>query len=361
MLQRKYCALMVLVGMLMALMPTAFASDGGVDETWSSEMNQESYWETRFGPGAECTKYENHNGSIPSKYEAAAVHDGQYVRVYAANPPSQVIGPYNPASQSHHDAPHSWIMKCDIEEQPPQTDYCDPTNKPGGQDIGEWLGSAPEGAPTDCIDIDVEAVCGAVTGEVTRNLTPYTWFISFEEGPVSYSLPENGGLTFDEDYNGGSVEVFFYLSGPEADYAAFADEPNFWQQNASSITVDTDCKPPVTTTTTVPPTTAPTTTVPEPTTTVPATTQPEETTTTEPTRFLCEDGLVVAIGSEHPDYEDASLHAGDPDCAESTTEEDEIEELPFTGPEDNLPFYGGIALGLLGSGAFLLRRSGEFS
>lgn len=112
-----FAALVAALAVFAAL--PAWSSDGGVDEAWSSEMNQETYWETRFGPGAECTKYENHSGYIPAKYEAAVVKDGNMVRVYEDLPDSsfQALGAVNPANDKRFEAPHSWVMKCDIEEQ----------------------------------------------------------------------------------------------------------------------------------------------------------------------------------------------------------------------------------------------------
>ena len=74
-----------------------------------------------------------------------------------------------------------------------------------------------------------------------------------------------------------------------------------------------------TTTTVVPPTTTDTTTsttaLSTTTTTVPPViTVPPATTTTTEQRYLCEDGEVVAIGPEHPYWEGASFHPGDPVC-----------------------------------------------
>lgn len=109
--------LAILVGALVALgaMTALGHDDGGVDEPFiAPDMNQPSYWEARF-PGADCTKYENHSGTIPSWVDIAIVHDGQYVRVY--NPaPSFVLGPHNPNTGNHFGAPHSWVMKCTVED-----------------------------------------------------------------------------------------------------------------------------------------------------------------------------------------------------------------------------------------------------
>lgn len=99
----------------------AHHADGGVDETWSPAMNQESYWEDRFD--AECTKYERHNGHIPAQYTHAVIKDGVRVRVYSDLPGQsiQAAGPVNLRNGEHHDAPHSWVMKCVQNEQPPTT------------------------------------------------------------------------------------------------------------------------------------------------------------------------------------------------------------------------------------------------
>lgn len=96
-------------------------ADGGVDEAFvAPQMNQESYWEARFGNGADCTKYEGHGGYIPASYEIAVVHDGQKVRVYNPAPDNATaLGPQNTEGNNaqldvHYAAPHSWVMKCDI-------------------------------------------------------------------------------------------------------------------------------------------------------------------------------------------------------------------------------------------------------
>lgn len=109
-------ALVALLGITFAVVlfaPSAFGhTDGGVDEPWTVAMNQETYWELRFGPDTECTKYEPHNGFIPSQYEAAVSKGGSEVRIYL-DPPSQITGPHRDNGR-HIDI--SWVMKCDIEQ-----------------------------------------------------------------------------------------------------------------------------------------------------------------------------------------------------------------------------------------------------
>lgn len=112
---------LLLVLVLMGLALPAWAShvdDGGVDEAWVNAMNQESYWEDRFG--ADCAKFDNHLGVIPEQYDAAVIKDGNMVRVYAnVGGAFTALGAVNPANGQHFGAPHSWVMKCTIEPLPP--------------------------------------------------------------------------------------------------------------------------------------------------------------------------------------------------------------------------------------------------
>lgn len=110
-------AALVTLMLMMALPLAALAhDDGGVDETFiAPDMNQASYWNARFGAGWTCTQFVGHGGFIPEEYEAAVVHDGQLVRVYASiGGAFTALGPHNPNSPTgaHFAAPHSWVMKC---------------------------------------------------------------------------------------------------------------------------------------------------------------------------------------------------------------------------------------------------------
>jgi hypothetical protein len=117
---------LVLVGLIVAAIPLMAIAhdDGGVDEPWVSEMNQETYWESRFGGEGlkvTCTKFNDHPGTGVGSYEAVVVHGGQKVRVYYPNTNDTVIGPQNTQGNNagkdvHHDI--SWVMKCDIEKIP---------------------------------------------------------------------------------------------------------------------------------------------------------------------------------------------------------------------------------------------------
>jgi len=120
---RLIMALILLVALTVVLITAlpvsaSHVSDGGVDEPWIEAMNQETYWETRFGGQGllvDCTKFSDHSGYIPASYEAAVIKDGNMVRVYNPAPDDAVaLGAVNPANGKHFDPPHSWVMKCDI-------------------------------------------------------------------------------------------------------------------------------------------------------------------------------------------------------------------------------------------------------
>lgn len=123
-LTKRTFAISVIVGLVFGLALAASANhvnDGGVDEAWNATMNQEAYWELRFGGEdleVSCTKYNNHPGTGVGSYEAVVTKGGDFVRVYNPNTVSTVTGPWNPNGNTrdnrHHDI--SWVMKCNIEE-----------------------------------------------------------------------------------------------------------------------------------------------------------------------------------------------------------------------------------------------------
>lgn len=119
------------------------------------------------------------------------------------------------------------------------TNYCDPSQKPGGVSIDNWV-------PKDvhCVTPSVVPACGELTGSIDSDITA-DWGDDYEivwsEGAADYTkfVPLPG--TFDEDYNGGSVTVYYWIVGPEAGYVQGHGFPNYWDQNAASVVIDTDC------------------------------------------------------------------------------------------------------------------------
>jgi hypothetical protein len=114
-----------------------------------------------------------------------------------------------------------------------KSDFCDPST---------FNGSVGNVVPKEvrCVEPNINVVCGALEGGVT-NLTPLSYGISWSEGSPDYNFNTSLPATFPEDYNGGSVEVFYWVVGAEADYVTGRNIPNFWEQNAASVTIDTDC------------------------------------------------------------------------------------------------------------------------
>ncbi|HET7673681.1 MAG TPA: hypothetical protein VFK11_04185 [Candidatus Saccharimonadales bacterium] len=128
------------------------------------------------------------------------------------------------------------ISHIDVLFESASADYCDPANRPRGQSIGQWV-------PKDvnCVVPSVNAVCGALEGSVT-NLTPLNYGISWSEGSPDYNFNTSLPASFPEDYNGGNVTVYYWVVGAEADYVTGRNIPNYWEQNAASVTIDTDCE-----------------------------------------------------------------------------------------------------------------------
>lgn len=105
---RTFVAALITMLLLVAaivMMPRANATTNPTVEDWTPAMNQEVFWESRFG--AECTKFENHNGFIPAQYEIAIIKAGQSVTIY--NP-----APDDDFATAHDGKRISWVMKCNL-------------------------------------------------------------------------------------------------------------------------------------------------------------------------------------------------------------------------------------------------------
>lgn len=134
---------------------------------------------------------------------------------------------------------------CEVPEGEEETiDYCDPSQKPGGVNLAQWL-TAQDPVP-QCIDYEVDlTVCGEVSVTLTKNNTPYSYGFSYSEGSVDWNYNTNASnILFPEDYNGGSVEVHYWGVGSEKDYFTAVDMP-WYEVSSESVTVDTNCEPDV--------------------------------------------------------------------------------------------------------------------
>ena len=125
----------------------------------------------------------------------------------------------------------------------PVPDNCDTSKVSGG--VASWLEeNGINGA--DCFDYAVEQRCGYLNVSITKQPMPLYAKVPFRavytlNGQVA-SPYSNFPRTFDEDFNGGSVDVTWFTVGPEKDWLIDTTFPNFWSNVGRTITVDTDCK-----------------------------------------------------------------------------------------------------------------------
>lgn len=136
----------------------------------------------------------------------------------------------------------------DDDEKEVLVDYCDPTKKPDGVSIAQWL-ARNQIDGSDCFDFEVIKECGKLDVKFTKNLTGYNYTFRYVLGETTPALADylgNGGFpaTFSEDQGGGSVKVTYYIVGPEKDYFVGFKMPNIWDGNGVTVTVDTDCEKP---------------------------------------------------------------------------------------------------------------------
>lgn len=123
----------------------------------------------------------------------------------------------------------------------PPVDFCDPAQKPGGMSIYEWLTSQNE--VPECVKYAVTNVCGEFGVNLTLNDTPYSYGFSYSENVESWNYnTDASSVTFPEDYNGGSVDIYYWGVGPEKDYFTALGLP-WYNVSSEKVTVDTDCEP----------------------------------------------------------------------------------------------------------------------
>lgn len=130
----------------------------------------------------------------------------------------------------------------------PGVDYCDPAQYSIVTDKDKLTGAQR----ADCFDVTPIIECGefnvTVTGP-TYGDKKYRAVYTLDGTKNNYkSLP----VSFNEDEGGGSVDVSWFLVGPESNW--FATDagashntgiPNFWEGNPKTVKVKTDCDEPV--------------------------------------------------------------------------------------------------------------------
>jgi hypothetical protein len=134
------------------------------------------------------------------------------------------------------------------ENEVPEVNYCDPSQRPAGMSIAQWL-SMNQIDGSDCFEYEITGRCGYFNATLTKNLTPYNYsfrYVSGNSTPNTSNWEGDGALpvSFAEDHNGGSVEITYYIVGPEKDYFVGFGLPNVWDVNGNTVNVDTDCEDP---------------------------------------------------------------------------------------------------------------------
>nr|NLD40168.1 LPXTG cell wall anchor domain-containing protein [Actinomycetales bacterium] len=156
--------------------------------------------------------------------------------------------------------------------------YCDPSQRPNGLSIAEWLATAPGDSKIKCMTVGEPVItCGAIDIPFASSVVGLDYQIEYWELDADGKavgrakiMPE-GGLTFAEGHNNGSVTIQAYVGGPEQDYVGASGVGTF-RYPGEQFTVKTTCE---TTPPTEPPTEKPTEPPTEPA-TEPATEKPTE-------------------------------------------------------------------------------------
>lgn len=108
------------------------------------------------------------------------------------------------------------------------TNYCNPDNKPASGSIEQWLVNAPEGADTDCLDVQITEEGNTVTATLSDRVVGIDYGVEVVEGdlPPAEEIPASGAdsdsLTFEE--GNGEQQYTVYIYGAEGDYFATAGE-----------------------------------------------------------------------------------------------------------------------------------------
>ncbi len=128
-----------------------------------------------------------------------------------------------------------------------KVDYCDPAQRPNGQSIKEWHQANDFNG--NCVDFSHEVACGSLDAFLTTNETGLFYevvgLVGSQPFPSGHPVADSTNvfpITFDEDEFGGSVDVYLWMEGAEKDFVTDRGIPNFWEQNAVSVTVNTDCE-----------------------------------------------------------------------------------------------------------------------
>lgn len=216
-------------------------------------------------------------------------------------------------------------------EPPPPVDTCDPSTYNGSVE------AQVQATGDQCVTLGHTATCGSFSASIGTNDTPYSFGVSYSVGTLDYNFDTNASVVnFEEDENGGSVDVWYWATGPESGFFTPLGLPWYNISATGPIAVGTDCEPNEETTTTQAPETT-TTEVPE----TPTTEGPPL--TTEPPTVPSDPPATEAppVDTETPPETTGDV-TPDPSTPEGL-------ELPSTGAKANIAWAAALVtlLGIL--------------
>ena len=134
-----------------------------------------------------------------------------------------------------------WSNDCNV----PSIDYCDVSQRPGGMSIAQWH-DENDFDGSECFEYEPVQQCGSLDVQFTENETDYNYsfrYVIGDETPVVTDWEGDGDLpvSFAEGEYDGSVEITYYVVGPESDFFVGSSIPNVWDSNGATVTVNTNC------------------------------------------------------------------------------------------------------------------------
>lgn len=185
-MRKKAATGMILLAVMMiGFALVAQAADAPTEEPWTNDMNQESYWETRFG--VDCTKYENHSGYIPFDYDVVIVKSGSdHVTIWTNVKAGDVVNNgINPANGKPYGSPYSWVMKCNGGEETTTTTQPEETTTTRGETTTTAGETTTTTVPTTTTSTSVDST----TTSSTTSSTTSTSVPSSSTSSTSTSVP----------------------------------------------------------------------------------------------------------------------------------------------------------------------------
>lgn len=184
---RKTGVVAIIIGIAVMVAAPAYAS---TQIDWTHQMNQESYWENELG--AECTKFDDHSGFIPTDYDYVIVKGGTQVVIYedvAAN--TQLDGPVDERGQ---EIEISWVMKCQTATPPTTTPTTTSTSAPTTTSTVPTTTTQPTTTTTDPATTTTDPEASTTTTAPETTTTPPTTPSTTNPPTLPFTGPDDMGL-----------------------------------------------------------------------------------------------------------------------------------------------------------------------